>query len=158
MYINATNTKASLIFAWNGIVIGTILLKYNEIINAFPTNFNFTIINTVFLAIASCAVISNVIAFQVIFPSLKSSSKGDSNSIVFFGSVASVSAEKYFGKLSKISSEEILNDITDQTVTLAGIVNDKMQELKKSIRILYLEFYFIGLLFVLKFLASLMAR
>lgn len=159
LYINSTNTKASLIFAWNGFVVGTLLLKYNEIIGLFPVTSNFSlIINTIFLAIALCAVISNIIAFQVIFPSLKSDSKGENNSIIFFGSVASASAEKYFDKVSKISNEEILNDITDQTVTLAGIVNDKMQNLKKSIKTLYLEFYFIGLLFFLKFLVSIVAR
>ena len=31
-YINSTNAKASIIIAWNGIIIGTIFLKYNSII------------------------------------------------------------------------------------------------------------------------------
>lgn len=158
LYITSTNTKASLIFAWNGIVVGTLLLKYSEIINLFPTKSNFPIIiNTIFLATALCAVISNVIAFRVIFPSLKSDSKNENNSIIYFGSVASNSAEVYFDKVHKISDEGILNDITDQAITLAGIAVDKMQKLKISIKTLYLEFYFVGVLFGLKFFAFLVS-
>lgn len=34
-YINATNAKASLILVWNGIVIGTVLLKFDTILSLF---------------------------------------------------------------------------------------------------------------------------
>ncbi len=153
-YINSTNTKASLIFAWNGIVIGSLLLKFNDILGLYPQKHQLVI--GIFLAsIGICAAISNIVAFQVIYPFLRGSNKSsENNSIFYFGSVASVKSEDYFDKVCRISTDEMLADITDQGVILARGLNAKMKWLKNSIIAVYFELGLILLLFVFRLITQ----
>ena len=153
-YINSTNAKASLIFAWNGIVIGTLLLKYKDFLELYPKNHQL-IIELCLLCIGICAVISNLIAFQVIFPFLKGSNKpSKTSSIFYFGSVSSMKSEEYFEKVSKISSRETLVDITDQGVILAKAADGKMKWMRNSILAVYFQLFFILFLFVFRIISQ----
>ena len=90
-YINTTNTKGSLILAWNGLLIGWVLLKYDSILSLFPHP-KAQIFASIFLSLSTLAALfSNVIAFQVVFPFLQSSSQYlEAKSLIFFGSVANL--------------------------------------------------------------------
>lgn len=155
-YINTTNAKASLILAWNGIVIGALLLKYKDILDLyFATEWLRRIVSLLLSAVGLCSAISTIMAFDVIVPFLKSSSKTpNSSSAIFFGSVRLMGSEEYFDKVSESSSEEILIDLTNEGVILAQGLHGKMRQLKRSIVAIYAELSLIGLLFILEFVAQ----
>jgi CBS domain containing-hemolysin-like protein len=71
-YINSTNTKASLIIAWNGVVIGAILLKYTEVVSIFQSTAWAKLAAVVLLTlIGTCSLISTVFVFSLVFPFLR---------------------------------------------------------------------------------------
>ena len=151
-YINSTNAKASLILAWNGVAVGAILLKYDAVLALYQKNSSVQVIAVFLLSlIGAFSVLSIGLVFKVVFPFLKATSKKTPNeSILFFGSVASMGAERYFEKLSKETSTEILSDLSDQAVILAQGVRDKMQVMQKSINAIYVQlFLLLGLVVLL---------
>jgi len=150
-YINSTNTKASIIFAWNGVVIAALLLKHAEILASLGDAQYRCGIGVILVLIGISASISNFLAFRVIFPFLKGSNISAGNrSIFYFGSVGSMSSEQYFERVSKISPSDTLIDITDQGVTLAKGLVVKMVKIRRSIFSLYIQMFLIGLVFLLK--------
>lgn len=139
-YLNSTNTKASLILAWNGIVIGTILLKFNDILSNFPPQHWVVSIATILvLLVGLCSLISNVLVFIVVSPFLKETSKISTgkvltnDSMLFFGSVAPMGAKAYYARIVGCSSEELLTDLADQAAILAQGLEHKMQLIRYSI-------------------------
>lgn len=63
-YINSTNTKASIIIAWNGTVVGTTLLKYNSIISMYRIpEWAYFVSNILLLVIALSSLISIAFIF-----------------------------------------------------------------------------------------------
>ncbi len=154
-YINTTNTKGSLILAWNGLLIGSVLLKYDSILSLFPHP-KAQIFASIFLSLATlAALISNVIAFQVVFPFLQSSSQYlEAKSLIFFGSVANLKPEEYFQRITENSNEDMVQDLSDQAVTLAKGLQGKMIRLRKSIRVIYGELIFLAILVAGKLLIS----
>jgi hypothetical protein len=150
-YINSTNTKASLILAWNGIVVGALLLKYDVILAQYKRNwFAWVAAASLLSLIGMFSVVSIGLVFKVVFPFLKSTSKTtEGESILFFDSVASMGAEKYFDKVAHETSEEVLLDLADQAVILAKGAQHKMLTMQKSIRCIYLELLILAALVIL---------
>ena len=157
LYVNSTNTKASLIIAWNGVLIGTILLKYSEILGIFQSAEWAKITAIILLSlIGTCSLISNVFVFSVVFPFLRPSSKTPTGrilqieSMLFFGSVAATGAEDYRKRIIDSDSVEIIADLADQAATIAQGLQDKMQLIRKSLVIIGLGLVFIFGLLILK--------
>lgn len=152
-YINSTNAKASIIIAWNGIVIGTILLKYNSIISLYRIpEWAYFISNVLLSFIALTSTISIILIFQVINPFLILTHKKDkdSKSLLFFGSVAKMSFDEYFQKESTTSYKEILSDLTEQSYILAKGLNNKMKNMQKTIKAIFLQLLGLFLLILLR--------
>ncbi len=159
-YINSTNTKAWVILAWNGIVIGTVLLKYEEIVKVFqvvPWAKNLSII--MLMLIGLCGVISNIFVFSVVFPFLKSTSNESkravlrAESLLFFGSVASMGSNAYLKQIVNADADEMLADLTDQAATIAQALHGKMQLIRKSLIVVGVGLFFICCLLFLKIAA-----
>lgn len=138
-YINSTNTKASLIIAWNGVVIGSIILKFNDVINSFPQNGLSAQLAGVLLFITGAFSLASIsYVFRVVFPFLEPSDKtptGEvlrSGSRLFFGDVAKMGSEGYASSVRE-SPEELLDDACDQAVILAKGLSDKMQRTQRSV-------------------------
>jgi hypothetical protein len=156
-YINSTNTKASIIIAWNGVLIGTVLLKYSDVLSSFAEGTNLRYVSAFILfTIGAVAVGSNLIVLWVIFPFLKfSSDESDKDktfvdeSIFYFGSLAKLDAASYHTKIINISAEKILKDASDQAVTIAKGLDGKMWMLKWSLTLIAVQ---LALLLVLTFL------
>jgi len=150
-YINSTNTKASLILAWNGIVVGALLLKYDVILVQYKRNwFVWVAAASLLSLIGMFSVFSIGLVFKVVFPYLKGTSKEpESESILFFDSVASMDAERYFDKVAHETSEEVLLDLADQAVILAKGTQNKMLTMQKSIRCIYAELLILAVLVIL---------
>jgi hypothetical protein len=156
-YINSTNTKASLIIAWNGVLIGAVLLKYGDILNVFQSTAWAKATAIVFLSLVGiCSLLSNLFVFGVVFPFLKPSSKDSpskilqTESMLFFESVAAMGSNAYHQKIIDSHSAEVISDLTDQAVTLAKGLQDKMRLIRKSIFVIYFELLFILSLLLLK--------
>lgn len=156
-YINSTNTKASLIIAWNGVLIGTVLLKYGEILQAFGAGTNARALSVWLLfLIGGSAVLSNFIVFSVIFPFLKFNSKRaavgkmfQDESLLFFSAVAKLDSEDYLKKLVENTEDDILMDLADQTTTVAQGLNRKMYLLRISLWFIAVQLFLIILLLLL---------
>lgn len=153
-YTNSTNAKASLIIAWNGVLIGTVLLKYSEILSIFQTVY-WAKITVIFflLLIGISGAISNLFIFWGVFPFLRKSSKAptgkilESESAIFFGSVAQLDAKTYHDKILNSDATDLLTDLTDQAATIAQGLNNKMKLIRISLSIIGIQFIFIiGLL------------
>lgn len=149
LYITSTNAKASLVIAWNGVVIGSILLKYQEIINQFSCMSKMSIIVPSLLAICGImALLSNALIFGVIFPFLAPSLDGR-GSIIYFGSVAKTASQDYLKAVQTASADDIIEDLAQQASTLASGLDAKMRRLQKSIWAIYAELAVIAILLVL---------
>jgi len=158
-YITSTNTKASLVIAWNSIVIGTVLLKYQEIIGSYETaQFARTLIPIILVALGICSATSIVLIINVIFPFLTSTSKPNTGrvlideSALFFGSVAKLSVAEYEKQIRELTPSSLLSDLTDQAIILAQGLNQKMEWIRKSLIVIVIQLVFVVLLFVLKLL------
>lgn len=158
-YINSTNTKASLVIAWNGVVIGTILLKYNDILKNYETTkWSLVVASTILTLMAICSVLSIALIFDVIFPFLKSTSRIPTGrvltdeSAIFFGSVAKLSAAEYQNQIRELTPRTLLSDLTDQAVILAQGLNRKMELIRKSILAIMGELLLVIALVILKVL------
>jgi len=156
-YINSTNTKASLIIAWNGVLIGTILLKYGEILSAFqPAGWPKAAAVALLSLLGACSLISNVFVLTVVFPFLRPSSKRETGrileneSMLFFGAVAAMGTEVYHKRVVDSDTGEILADLADQAATIAQGLQDKMQLIRKSLVAVGLGLVFIFCLLILK--------
>lgn len=148
-YITSTNAKASLIIAWNGVVIGAILLKYQEIISQFSCVSKVSTFAGLLLAICGImALVSNGLIFGVVFPFLTSSRDGR-GSLIYFGSVAKTDPQEYASAIQAASSVDLIEDLAHQASTLAVGLEMKMRRLQKSIWAIYAELISIALLVIL---------
>ena len=155
-YTNSTNAKTSLIIAWNSFVFGAVLLKYDDILNLFPlTGSPHYAAISLATVIGICSIISNIFAFLVIFPFLKPNSTNTSHSsLFFFGSVSWMSVPDFSARISDASFKTIISDLTDQAVTIASGLSNKMTKLQNSIRAIYLGLIAAGGLLALKAILS----
>lgn len=157
-YINSTNTKASIILAWNGIIIGTIFLKYGQVIslyNVYPWSYHLSNVLLVLIGIAS--IFSIVYVFDVIYPFLKEKDNINTNevdnnhgSLFFFGSIAKRSCETYIKEEYASLEKDVLEDALEQVHILSKGLFDKMNKLRASINAIKLQLFFICLLIILK--------
>ncbi len=148
-YINSTNTKASLVIAWNGIVIGTVLVKYETIIKAFSENQcdQFIVAIGLFILCIS-SLISIFFVFGVVTPSI--SKNQNQKSLIYFGSVSSMNQQQYHSLLSESNDDSIITDLTLQATELATILEKKMGKTKISILFMCIGLFIIYLMLAYK--------
>jgi hypothetical protein len=150
-YINATNTKASIVIGWNAVLLGTFLFKYDSIVSLFPPGWSRYVCVSLLCFIGLFSVLSNGLVFNVIFPFVEpGAGAGNGGSILFFGSVCKMGSQTYFSRISSSSSEVLLADLADQAVTLACGLKNKMEMLRRSIFCIYWELAVVVLLLLLK--------
>ncbi|MBI5656423.1 MAG: hypothetical protein HZC44_06220 [Geobacter sp.] len=149
-YITSTNAKASLIIAWNGVVIGAILLKYQEIISQFSCVSKVSTLAGLLLVICGIlALVSNGLIFGVVFPFLTASREDGRGSLIYFGSVAKTDPQEYTSSIQAVSSSDLIEELAQQASTLAVGLEKKMRRLQKSIWAIYGELVSIALLVIL---------
>ena len=145
-YINTTNTKASLIIAWNGIVIGAVLLQYKYILEIFSIDPHGKIIALIAMFLLGfTSLISNLIIFGVVTPYMPNSD--NSTSLIYFSSVSKMDQENYHNFLDKSDNNSIIADLSLQATELAAILETKMKKTRKSIICMYIGLVIIYLMF-----------
>ncbi|MEN6488899.1 MAG: Pycsar system effector family protein [Smithella sp.] len=148
-YIISTNTKASLIIAWNGVIIGSILMKHQEILGQFSCMNRLSEFIPVLLVFCGVfALLSTGLIFGVVFPFLAPSRDGKA-SLIFFGSVADMKPEDYVAAMQSTSVNDLIADLARQASVLAFGLKSKMERLQKSIRAIYAELVIIAIMLII---------
>lgn len=151
-YIATTNAKSSIILAFNALVIGTILLKYDVFVRLF-SNVNWCLYIAIplisLLGILSTASI--IYAFRVVNPFLESGKiTNDYDSLLFFESISKMGYKTYKEKIEKSNSENLMGDLEKQSYQLALGMSQKCKDTEKSIKCIYWSLVIIIMLFILK--------
>ena len=150
-YINTTNAKASLILAWNGVVIGTVLLKFDSFLSLYLKPSWAPVLATVLLlSLGLCSLVSMFIAFRVISPFLAPGTSSHNEGLLFFGSVAQAPLSAYSQEIKRLSTEALLSDLIQQSYILAHGLKKKMNDTKKSVWAIYASLFCLILLLLLK--------
>lgn len=152
-YINSTNAKASIIIAWNGIIIGTIFLKYNSIIALYcKLEWAYYISNIFLVSLAISSILSIAFVFKAVNPFLSSSDsqKESPKSLIFFGDVSEIPHEEYAKRESELTYEKALSDSISQAHILATGLIRKMKDMQQAIRAINYGLLVIFLLIALK--------
>jgi hypothetical protein len=157
LYLNSTNSKASLILAWNGFVLSFILVKYDAILANYARGRWSIVLAIMFLTLIGISTLfSSVQSFRVVFPYVKGETENPSvedtarKSMMFFGSVATMSPAELHSRISASTAEERLLDIAQQAVILARGTRKKMQLARSSIAGIGCELLFLLALMLLK--------
>ncbi len=151
-YISSTNAKCSIVLAFNSLIIGTILLKFDDIIKLYDQAvWSQTVSFCLLLLIGILSPISIIFAFRVINPFLGSGEKlTQRKSVVFFGSVADAGFKEYLERIKSMTDAEIIEDLTTQAKDLADDLLRKIDDMKRSIWLIHGILVFVLALFVLK--------
>lgn len=155
-YIATTNAKSSIILAFNGLIIGTILLKYDVFIRLF-LNPPWCLYIAVFLIslLGISSTISIIHAFRVVNPFLESGKiTNEYNSILFFKSISEMKYEDYERKIEKCNFGNLMEDLKRQSYQLALGMSQKSEDTKNSITCIYVSLVIIIILLILKGVVS----
>lgn len=153
-YINTTNTKATIIIAFNTFTTGSVILKYKDILCLFSNNSDKLKTGSALLLSLSCisSLISLYFIFKVVTPFLDSH-KNEKNylSKLFFIDIAKNStAQDYLNELKKSNKDSIVEDLATQAFSLAKGTETKFNNIKNSVLAIFFELGFLALVFILK--------
>lgn len=151
-YIISTNAKASLIIAFNSLILGTVLLKFGEIISFYNSSRMSGVAGLLLVLISVSSLLSLFFVFGVVYPYFgsKTDDENQRNSLVYFGSVSKINAQEYLNRLEICSIEDLIKDLTAQTTILARGLNSKMIKMRDSIIAITFSLVFILFLVILR--------
>jgi hypothetical protein len=151
-YIAESNNKSNVILAFNGVLIGAILLKYDVLLKLFESNLwclNIAIFSIILLGLIS--IISIRYAFLSIDPFLKSGNVVNKyHSLLFFKSISEMDEEIYIKKIEECTIEDLKNDLARQSYQLAKGLTIKYGYAKKSVYFIYMDLSIFFFLLILK--------
>ncbi len=135
-YIGTTNFKVGLTMSFLltlilGLTLRLVMIGSGSDVNSF---IHWLLLLAVMLTIAT-SLIAIFKIFNVVFPSLRSTSKCDS--LIFFGDVSKNSGgpNGYCEKIKNSTDEALLKDLACQTFFVAEIVTEKFRLLQSAINI-----------------------
>lgn len=154
-YISTTNSKSSIILAFNGIIVGSIFFKYDVLIKLFEETIWCLYLSTILLSVLGISsIISTVFAFRVINPFLESGSSKDYRSILFFKSISEMGYEEYNQMIDNTNNENLIKDLKKQSYQLARGMTKKSSDAYKSILCIYISLGIVVSLLILKGVTS----
>lgn len=160
-YINTTNTKATVIVAFDTFIVSAIILKWSDLLQTFgPQSVAAVLVSLLLLIAAVSSLVSLASVFQVINPFLKSpKSPTKYHSKIFFGHIAEFETpEDYHQCVKNLNNEELLRDCCMQAHVLAQGLNDKFRKMKIAIgAILFVQLPALGLMILVKISAVIWA-
>lgn len=157
-YISTTNTKATVIVAFNTFIFSAIVLKWNDLLTPFGYHrIAAFITSTLLLIAASAALVSLAAVFAVINPFLKSPKNPTKyHSKIFFGHVAEFEKpDDYHQCVRKNSDDELIEDLCMQAHILARGLDDKFKRMKMAVgTILFVQLPSLGLMILVKIITA----
>lgn len=131
-YINSTNTKASLVIAWNGIVIGAVLLQYEDFLKIFSIKPHGELVASIAMFLLGVSsLVSNLFVFRVVTPYVPD--REAQKSLIYFGSVSRMGQQEYRTLLDAADNSTIISDLALQATDLASSLEKKMRKTKTSL-------------------------
>ena len=151
-YIISTNAKASLIIAFNSLILGTVILKFGDIISFYNCSGISSVVGMLLILISASSLLSLFFVFSVVYPYFgsKIDDENQQNSLVYFGSVCKINGQEYLNRLEICSIEELIKDLTAQATILARGLNSKMLKMRHSIIAITFSLVFILFLVILR--------
>jgi hypothetical protein len=138
-YIATTNTKAAFLIAWNTFAIGSVGLKWSELLAPFATTPRTSVLATLCLLVVLLAgLVSLWETFRVVNPFVDSPKRPlKYHSLIFFRHVAEFeSDEEFHAAVGDRSVNEVLCDLASQAYTLARALTFKFSALRRAIGLL----------------------
>ena len=134
-YIVSTNAKASLIIAFNSLIMGAVILKFGDIIGFYSTPNMKILVGFLLVTITGSTLLSLFFVFGVVYPFFGNTSedKKQNTSLIYFGSVSEMSNIEYMDKISNTTLEQFASDLSTQATILARGLKEKMQKMRNSI-------------------------
>lgn len=133
-YLNVINVKAAFLITFNTFILGSILLKYCDIINQFTYIKIKSLVSIMILLITIGIICSLFKLLKAVSPFLESGNKPSSyQSLLYFGSVAELSYEDYNKQIENITKETVIYDLTQQTHLLSKSLTEKFRFLNQGI-------------------------
>jgi hypothetical protein len=131
----STNFKASVIIAFNTLIVGSILIKFIDIVHASNIAWVKSIVSLLLFFLSMSSLISLFFVFRVIYPFFKAQSIKDEQqiSLIYFQSVSQLTSQDYFNRLENSSYEDLIKDLAEQATILASGLNKKMIDMRHSI-------------------------
>ncbi len=136
-YYSETNSKAAVLLAFNTFILGTIIIKFDEIWKVFDDYcLTIFIANICLLIILLATIISTWKVIKGIYPFLDSPQHPeDYNSNIFFGHVNNYKNEiDYKNKLDNFSLENLNQDLAFQAYILAKGLTKKFNFFKSAFK------------------------
>lgn len=154
-YINTTNTKTTIILAFNTFIITGVALKFNDILNSIQ-NKNLHTFGAILLGlICLVSLLSCIFAFQIINPFLKSN--GNTNgykSKIFFGDIASNTLQSYIDSISGMNQKNIVEDLATQVHVISVGRTKKFNSTRNSIFCIFVLLFILAATFIVKVIDS----
>ena len=152
-YINTTNTKASLILAINGLLVGTTLIRVEAVLGSnAPLGYIHDTGMYLFAAFGILTVLSVYFTFKSFIPFFSSGELSSSlcPSIFFFRSVASLRLDEFSAQIKHLGKKECLDDLINQAHELAIGLDIKMANLRRAIYTTFLNVLVLIILIILR--------
>lgn len=138
-YMGSTNTKATVVVAFNTFVFSAIILKWRELLPFFGEHRTAIFVANILMIIAAMASLASLtVTYFVINPYLKSPKIPTSyHSKLFFGHVSEfIKPEEYHECVKACNDEEWVKDLCFQAHALADGLANKFKLMKLAILII----------------------
>lgn len=151
-YIISTNAKASLIIAFNSLILGTVILKFGDIISFYGSLRIREVVGFLLVIMSASSLLSLFFVFNVVYPYLGSTAddKKQRTSLIYFGSVSKMSGQEYLDCLENGTIEELTADLAEQAIILAEGLNKKMLKMRRSIEAITFSLVLILVLVIMR--------
>jgi uncharacterized membrane protein YuzA (DUF378 family) len=138
-YMGSVNTKATLLIAFNTFLLGSVILKGQDVAAIFGSHSHAVMVVYACLFIMSItSLLSMGYTFQAVTPFLDSPREPTTyHSIIFFEHVAEHSDEsKYHTAITGLTDGAIITDLSSQAHALARGLRSKFRHLRTAFRII----------------------
>ena len=137
-YYSVTNTKASIILAFNTIVFSGLVFKWDNIITFYNNKLVIFVMNFIIFIVAFLSLVSLFFMLKIVLPYLKSKKRiGQYQSQIFFGHVSEYSSdEDYLKVVNNLKEDELIKALAFQVYSLARGLYEKFEFCKIAFRII----------------------
>jgi hypothetical protein len=132
-YLVSTNQKLAIIVSYCAAVLGWLSLNVSKISSLVSTTWLNTLVLILLFVVILSSCICLFLAAKTIFPINSSSvERAIDDSLVFYGDIAAAKGGSggYHGKISSVSYDELIKDLSQQIFSVSKILGDKFRSIK----------------------------
>lgn len=148
-YLQVIDIKGNFLMAYHFFIVGGLLINYADLQKSFGLcNTDIKLFKVLVLATCIISLVSLVIILLAVYPFLRANSKAPSGkkkkekmSLIFFGSVATMTFDKFYEQQTTRDEKELLKDFYSQSHTLAHALKRKFERIKYAGLLCYLHVF-----------------